>query len=193
MQRCEPDMFAGRLCQIIRDDPDLMELLRLLRAHRLPQWRLVSGCLYQTVWNVITGRPRGFGIKDYDVCYFDGNDVSWEAEDRIIKKVTHPRLAIEVRNQARVHLWFEKHFGFALPPLASVEDAIDNYCALTHMVGVRLEDDNSLDLYAPGLGLIFSMTIRPNRRNANHATYRNKAMRMAALWPTLQIEPWSDA
>ena len=48
---------------IIRADPDLMRLLDRLRSLALPQWRLVAGCLYQTVWNVITDRPRGTGIR----------------------------------------------------------------------------------------------------------------------------------
>jgi uncharacterized protein len=49
---------------IIRADPDLMHLLERLRSLVLPQWRLVAGCLYQTVWNVLTGRAHGTGIKD---------------------------------------------------------------------------------------------------------------------------------
>src|SRR5262249_13900038 len=70
---------SGRFAAIIRADPDLMCLLERLQALDLPQWRLVAGCLYQTVWNVLTDRPRGAGIKDYDVIYFDGDDISWEA------------------------------------------------------------------------------------------------------------------
>src|SRR5471032_355884 len=77
-----------RLEAIIRADPDLMDLLRLLRDAGLPQWRLVSGCLYQTVWNALTSRPRGTGIQDFDVIYFDAADLSWEAEDAVIKRVT---------------------------------------------------------------------------------------------------------
>jgi hypothetical protein len=192
VERCGPDALTEDLSRIVRDDPDLMELLRQLRGCDLPQWRLVSGCIYQTVWNVLTGRARGYGIKDYDVCYFDGSDLSWEAEDVVIKRVAHPRLAVEVRNQARVHLWFEKHFGFPIAPLASVEDAIDNYCAITHLVGLRLLDDDSLDIYAPGLADIFAMRLRPNPRNANCETYLRKNARMTALWPELAVEPWPD-
>ncbi|HET7244267.1 MAG TPA: nucleotidyltransferase family protein [Streptosporangiaceae bacterium] len=32
----------------------------------LPDWYLVAGCLYQTVWNVVTGQPPEAGILDYD-------------------------------------------------------------------------------------------------------------------------------
>ena len=31
----------------------------------LPDWYLVAGCLYQTVWNVVTGQPPEAGILDY--------------------------------------------------------------------------------------------------------------------------------
>jgi hypothetical protein len=76
----------------------------------LPQWRLVAGCLYQTVWNVLTGRPRGTGIRDYDLIYFD-EDLSWAAEDAVIRRAVATARGcvgpVETRNQARVHLWFE--------------------------------------------------------------------------------------
>ena len=88
-----------------------MHLLYRLRSLRLPQWRLVAGCLYQTVWNVLTDRPRGTGIKDYDLIYFDQDEPSWEAEDAVIRRVAAATRdcvgPVEVRNQARVHLWFE--------------------------------------------------------------------------------------
>jgi hypothetical protein len=74
--------LSDRFEAIVRADPDLMRLLGVIRGIRLPQWRLVAGCLYQTVWNVLTGRARGTGIKDYDLIYFD--DLSWAAEDAVI-------------------------------------------------------------------------------------------------------------
>ena len=80
-------MSRQRFEAIIRNDPDLMRLLDRLRSLDLPQWRLVAGCLYQTVWNVLTGRTRGTGIKDYDLIYYDGDDLSWDAEDAVIRRV----------------------------------------------------------------------------------------------------------
>src|SRR5947208_12145849 len=102
---------------IIRADPGLMRLLAVLRELALPQWRLVAGCLYQTVWNLLTGRHRATGIKDYDVIYFDDSHLSWAAEDRVIRSIAAATRGcvgpVEVRNQARVHLWFETRFGTA--------------------------------------------------------------------------------
>jgi hypothetical protein len=146
------------------------------------------------VWNALTGRPRGFGIKDYDVAYFDAGDLSWDAEDRVIVRVRArlPELAprIEVRNQARVHLWYEAHFGTPYPPLASTDEAIDRYASTTHIVGVRLTPEGGMSVYAPGLSDVFALRVRPNRLFDNRATYETKALRMQATWPELTVEPW---
>src|SRR4051794_20375438 len=168
---------------IIRADPGLMRLLAVLRELALPQWRLVAGCLYQTVWNVLTGRPRGTGIKDYDVIYHDGDDVSWDAEDAVIRRVAAATRdcvgPVEVRNQARVHLWFPERFGTAYPQLASADEALRNYSSIAHAVGVRLEHDGRLDTVAPfGLDDVFAMVIRPNRALNNAATHASKGERI---------------
>ena len=187
-----------RLEAILRADPDLMRLLASLRGLRLPQWRLVAGCLYQTVWNALTGRARGTGIKDYDLIYFDGSDLSWEAEDRVIRLVAAATRdcvgPVEARNQARVHLWFEGRFGTPYPPLASADEALSRYASVVHAVGVRLDDDDRLDVAAPfGLGDMFAMVIRPNPALDNAASHRAKARRAQSIWPEITFEPWDRA
>ena len=72
-----------RFEEIVRGDPDLISLLTIARKLRLPQWRIVAGCLYQTVWNVLTNKPARKGIKDYDLIYSYDRDLSWEAEDQV--------------------------------------------------------------------------------------------------------------
>src|SRR5579864_5795930 len=145
--------LASRFAAIIAADRDLMALFAALRPLRLPQWRLTAGCLYQTVWKVLTGRPRGTGIKDYDLIYFDPADLSWEAEDRVIRAVAAATAGcvgpVEARNQARVHLWFEDRFGAAYPPLSGADEALGRYASVAHAVGIRLKDDGGLDIAAP--------------------------------------------
>jgi hypothetical protein len=146
---------SEQLCrfeEIVRADPDLMCLLRSIRSIRLPQWRLVAGCLYQTLWNVLTGRARGTGIRDYDLIYFD-EDLSWAAEDAVIRRVAAAARGcvgpVETRNQARVHLWFESRFGSPYPRLSSADAALRHYASVVHAIGVRLKDDDKLDVAAP--------------------------------------------
>ena len=171
-----------------------MHLLDRLRSLALPQWRLVAGCLYQTVWNALTDRPRGTGIKDYDLIYYDA-DLAWEAEDAVIRRVAAATQGcvgpVETRNQARVHLWFTERFGCAYPRLASADQALLYYASIVHAVGVRLEDGGQLDIAAPfGLDDMFAMCIRPNRTLANAASHTAKAERAKAIWPDVIVEPW---
>ena len=181
---------------IIRGDPDLMRLLASIRGVQLAQWRLVAGCLYQTVWNVLTGRDRGTGIKDYDLIYFDDSDLSWAAEDRVIRGVAAATRGcvgpVEVRNQARVHLWFEARFGTAYPRLYSADESIQRYASIVHAIGVRLEHDDRLDVAAPfGLDDLFSMVIRPNYALDNALSHSHKARRAQAIWPEVIVVPWN--
>jgi hypothetical protein len=175
-----------------------MHLLCRLRSLRLPQWRLVAGCLYQTVWNVLAGHTRGTGIKDYDLIYFDQDDLSWEAEDAVIQRVAAATRdcvgPVEVRNQARVHLWFESRFGCAYPQLACADEALRYYASIVHAVGVRLEDYDRIDVAAPfGLDDLFAMVIRPNRALDNAASHASKALRAKALWSNVVVLPWKGA
>ena len=182
---------------IVRADPDLMRLLRSIRRIRLPQWRLVAGCLYQTVWNVLTGRPRGTGIRDYDLIYFD-EDLSWAAEDAVIRRVAAAARGcvgpVETRNQARVHLCFESRFGSPYPRLSSADAALRRYASVVHAIGVRLEDDDRLDVAALLASMtFFAMVIRPNRALHNAVSHGTKARRAQAIWPEVTVIPWDDA
>jgi hypothetical protein len=192
-----PAEQLGRFERIVRSEPGLMRLLLHLRELGLPQWRLVAGCLYQTVWNVLTGRPRGTGIKDYDVIYFDDRDLSWEAENRVIGRVAAATRGgvgpVEVRNQARVHLWFERRFGCRYPALATADEALVRYASVVHAVGVRLEADGRLGIAAPfGLDDLFEMVIRPNPVLDNRVSLGEKARRAQRIWPEVTVLPWAE-
>ncbi|UPJ68989.1 nucleotidyltransferase family protein [Bradyrhizobium sp. 191] len=157
----------------------------------LPDAWLVAGCLVQTVWNVLTGRAIGHGIADYDVFYFDP-DTSWEAEDAVIRRL-HARLAhlgakIEIRNQARVHLWYPDKHGLPYPPLTCSTDGIDRFLTENTQIGVRRAGE-SFDVYAPhGFDDVARLIVRPNRApNFSIANYETKAARWKALWPELTV------
>src|SRR6266566_9263502 len=102
----------ARLAEIVRSAPSLMRVLTTARDLNLPEWLVMSGAVYQRVLNHLTGRAPDYGIRDYDFGYFDPSDVSYEAEDAVIRRVAAAfdeplKSTVEVRNQARVHRWFE--------------------------------------------------------------------------------------
>jgi hypothetical protein len=123
----------------------LMEVLARAAKLDLPGWYLTAGCVFQTVWNVVTGRPPAEGIKDYDLFYFDDSDLSWEAGNEVIQagEIAFRDLpaVVEIRNEARVHLWYEDHFGVPCRPYTSTEAAIDSFAATTCCLGIRLDSD----------------------------------------------------
>ena len=77
------DAVTLKLIEIVRADPGLVHVLRTVRELDLPDWRLVAGAVYQAVWNAKTGRPAGYGIKDYGLAYFDGTHLFEHADPRL--------------------------------------------------------------------------------------------------------------
>ena len=182
-----------RLTEIVRATPPLMQVLSVARRLCLPDWLVFSGAVYQPVLNHLTGRPLDNGIKDYDLGYFDGSDLSYEAEDAVIRRVKAAfdeplRSMVEVRNQARVHLWFEAKFGEPYTPLSCTPQALERFASATFAVGVRLEFDDRLHIVAPfGLADLFALRLRPNPRRRTVGFARASAD-VRRRWPEVVIE-----
>lgn len=181
----------------LRENPTMINVLARAATMTLPDWYLVAGCLYQTVWNVVTGQPAEAGILDYDLAYFDDSDLSWEAEDAVIRAgntvFAGLPAPVQIRNQARVHLWYEQKFGTPCPPHTSAEAAIDTYEATTACLGIRQEPGGRWRIYAPhGLADVFNLVVRPNPLLAPRHVYQAKTDRWKQQWPQLTILPWPD-
>lgn len=178
------------LAYILRNPNNATILARLPQLELADCW-LVSGALFQTVWNLQSGLPTTHGIKDYDIFYFDA-DISWEAEDvaiaRARKLFADLGVAVELRNQARVHLWYQEKFGLPYPPLQKATDGIDRFLSRSAQVGVRPVDDH-WEIYAPhGLDDVATMTVRPNRTaNYREDLFQEKARRWQLSWPRVTI------
>ena len=187
------DTLEHRLEAIVRGSDSLMTVLRLTRDLDLPDWLIVSGAVYQRVWNHLTGRDPDYGIKDYDIAYFDASDTSYDAEDVHIRRAAArfpPPFdqQAEVRNQARVHLWFEDHFGEPYEPLTSSAEALGRFVAPCFGVGVRLEADDRLTIEAPfGLDDLFSMTIRPNPTRQRANGWDKVIVSARGRWPEITV------
>ncbi|WP_288254768.1 nucleotidyltransferase family protein [uncultured Hydrogenophaga sp.] len=158
----------------------------------LPDGWLVAGCLFQTVWNLSSGRPAEEGIKDYDIFYFDGDDLSEAAEAAVQALVDralgHLGVNIEVKNQARVHLWYPEHFGHPYPRLRRTQDGIDRFLVPATCVAVR-PAKGSVEVYAPhGLDGLYAGVLTPNPLTDHRDLFRAKAASYQTRWPWLRIE-----
>jgi hypothetical protein len=188
------DALAQRLSEIVHAAPSLMRVLTTVRSLDLPDCLVMSGAVYQRVLNHLTGRPPDYGIRDYDVGYFDASDISYEAEDLVIRRVAAAfdeklKSAVEVRNQARVHVWFEAHFGEAYTPLSSTAEALQRFVSPMFAVGIRLESDDRLHIEAPfGLADLFALRLKPNPLRPSRGFDRTAAG-VLLRWPEILIEP----
>ena len=182
----------ARFKSIALSHPLNAELLRRLPAIGLPDCWLVAGCLFQTVWNAIAGRPLADGIKDYDIFYFD-EDLSWDAEDRAIARMRGAladlNIAVDLKNQARVHLWYEQRFGKPYPQLHSARDGIDRFLVAETCIGLSTgQAGNDVRLHAPfGVDDKFDGILRPNPLCVDPAGFAAKAASYRQRWPHLVI------
>jgi uncharacterized protein len=182
-----------QLCLMNRINAAILERFPSLG---IQDWWLTSGCLFQTVWNLRSGRPAGQGIKDYDLFYFS-EDLSYEAEDQVIKDAA--RLFgdidadIQVRNQARVHEWYPEKFGIAYPALTNASEGILRFPARAAAIGLKRTGDDFLDLFAPfGLDDTWNMIVTPNRTLPIARVYAEKSARWLKEWPHLTVHAWAE-
>jgi hypothetical protein len=162
----------------------------------LPDCWLVAGCLAQTVWNDAFGLPATHGISDIDLVYFDGQDLSAETEAghavRLRTVFADLGLWIDVKNEARVHLWYAEKFGNALAPYVSTEDAIATFPTTATAGGVQPRA-GGLHVFAPyGLSDLLGLIVRPNKKQITQAIYDAKVKKWQAKWPGLRVVPWDD-
>lgn len=154
----------------------------------LPDGWLVAGCLFQTVWNLRSGKPPESDIKDYDLFYFDPSDLSAEAEQRVQARVESVLgdlgITVEAANQARVHLWYEEFFGEPYEAvLKSSRDGIERFLVPSTCVGVRPGE-----VYAPnGLALMYDGVMALNPLVPHQALFERKVASYQRRWPWLSV------
>lgn len=192
MERPRSDEAVEQFLSSIVQNPFVFRLLEDLPALGLNDAWLVAGCLFQTVWNLRSGRPATEGIRDYDMFYFD-EDVSFAAENVEIERARAAfadlPVRIDLKNQARVHLWYGERFGPGYPQLRSSRDSVDRFLVACTRVAVRRDSSGVLELYAPdGLSDVFEGVLRPNPLNHRPALFAAKAESYRARWPWLVVD-----
>ena len=185
----------AELEDIVFGSPLLGSLLRRWDEIALPDCWLVAGAIAQTVWNHAFGLPLSHGINDLDIVYFDADDLSEQAEASHAARVRgmFPDLPvwIDVKNEARVHCWYEAKFGYAIPPYKSTLDPITTFPTTATAVGLRSNSHGRLEYCAPfGLSDLLNGVVRPNKKQITQAIYEQKVNRWIAVWPTLTVVGW---
>lgn len=190
------DRLARQVVQLCLMNPVNAALVDRFARFGIQDWWLTAGCLVQTIWNLRTGRPAAQGIKDYDIFYY-ADDLSAEAENEVIAQCREAfadlGVKLDVRNQARVHLWYPDKFGIAYPPLANASEGILRFPSRTSALGLKRTGEEFIDLFAPfGLDNVWNLVMAPNRSLPIPNIYAEKAERWRQTWPTLTVHAWAE-
>ena len=184
---------STRLADALRRNEALWECLLRCSALNLPGWYLGAGCVAQTIWNLAHGKPPGEDILDYDLVYYDRESAS--ENDRHIaadarELVRDLRIELDVTNEARVHDWYAREFGYRIQPYRSTEDAIASWPTTATAIGIRPRGAG-LEVWAPlGTDDLFGLIVRANRVQITPAIYEAKVARWVARWPSLTVLDW---
>ena len=171
-----------------------MRALAQVRALRLHAWCVGAGAVRNLVWDALHGHSTPSTLADVDVAWFDADDLAPERDAALQARLREaaPDTPWEVTNQAGVHLWFEQHFGHAVAPLRSLEEAVASWPEYATAIGVWLDDADQLHLIAPhGLDDLFAMIVRRNPARVSVETYRERvaSKRYAQRWPRVTVVP----
>lgn len=181
--------------KIIMLSETLSEAIERAKALDLDNYYIGAGCITQTVWNYLSNNPLDYGIKDIDFVYFDDNNLDLEAENEVILKIKNLysdlKIQIDIKNQARVHLWYKSYFGYEIKPYSSLEDAINTWPTTATAIGVRKEKNNDFKVYAPfGLNDLFGRIVRANKAQITEEIYKSKVVNWTSKWGDLTVIPW---
>lgn len=157
---------------------------------------LVAGAIAQTVWNRTFDLPSTHGISDIDIVYFDSDDLTENGEAqqaaRIRAAFSHLPVWIDVKNEARVHMWYETKFGYQITPYTSTAEAITTFPTTATAIGLK-PTGGSIILDAPfGTDDLINGVVRPNKKQITREIYDAKITRWIAVWPNLSVVPWRD-
>ena len=150
---------------VVAQSPRLRAALDICSAFTGAKLYLAAGAVVQTVWNHHFGLPAEHGISDLDIVYCNPADLSAEAEDRIANELTG-QLAlldwpVDVKNQARVHIWYHAKFGYPIPAVTSIDAALRLWPTTATATAIRSTTPDHLEVLAPfGLEDLFAGIVR---------------------------------
>jgi hypothetical protein len=186
------DALADQLERLIRATPWFMAVLEAARDCHPPDWWVGAGALRDLVWDGLHGGFDPARVKDVDLAFFDPADLSRE-RDQAVERQLAARLANvhwDAKNQAAVHTWYERRFGFSVEPLASAAEGVATWPETATAVAVRLLDDDELEVTAPwGLQDLLRGVCRRNPERVSIDEYRRRlaAKQVATRWPRVRI------
>ncbi len=171
-----------------------MRILAIVSARSEAKCYVGAGAIRDAVWDHISGVQGPTKVKDIDLVFHDEMDTSEQRDlqlERVLQEL-EPSEQWEVTNQAGVHLWFHKKFGYKVEPLRSLEEAVSTWPEYASCIAVRLDKDEEPEIIAPrGLVDLVEMRVRRNPVRVTAEGYRRRiaTKRYKERWPRMTVVP----
>ena len=183
--------------KILKQNNDLMIILRLLEKFNVPNFYIVSGSLYQTVWNYYDNKPLNYNIKKIDIFYYDSNNRLLKYEQSLEDKISYflKKLNIDyqlsIHNEARMIIWKMENENKNIDYYSCTEESINKLSITIQAIGITKVNDE-IKVYAPyGLADVFKKTIRPTKQGSyTKENYYEKVSSLKDKFDNLNIIDW---
>lgn len=189
--------FREKFLLMQKENEFLHEIIERSEKLGLDHWAVGAGFLQQSTWNMFHHRPLLENIKDIDWVYYDDTDLSEDAEKNIIDKVhkvmTDIPIRLDIKNQARVHVWYENKFGYPIKKYDDLRHAISTWPTTSTAVALT-QINKKIEVIAPfGFSDLMTMTVRANKAQITKEIYMAKLSRWSKLWPNIKIIKWEES
>lgn len=183
------------IIRTIKDDQWMMDVLKKVKKLNLPDWWIGAGFIRSKVWDTLHNYKVRTPLNDVDIIYFDKNDFSKEeANSESTKKEIYYESLLKskdsnvnwsVTNQARMHLFHNDR------PYTSSEDALSQWVETATCIGVRLLENDEVQLSTPrGIKDLVNLILRPSittPEGIRNFDSRVKNKNWLIKWPKLKV------
>lgn len=189
--RIPPAEREATLRTLLLADPDVRTTIQAAIVVNLPSWAIGGGVVRDVVWDFIFQSQGRTSHNDIDLVYFD-TDLSEskeiQCEEAVQRRCGDAR--VQVRNQARVHLWYERKFGHRIDQVADIEDAVSRFPETCTSVAITGTSIDALHVLAPcGLDDLFDGVLRRNPRQVTIDYFQERlaAKQLDERWPGISV------
>ena len=180
-----------KFIEIIKESKILNKILSTLEDTILSKYDyyLAGGAIYKTIFNYYHGYDLNYGINDYDIIYFDDKNISYEAEDSVIRKIKSKfdtlalDINLDIKNEARAYIWLKENYKQNLPPYKDLEDALLSWGFSACAIGIRKENNKYIILAPYGIEDMMNMIIR----KVGSYDISAKVTELKKNWPKIDI------
>lgn len=172
-------------------DPEVRTVIHAAIDLGVPSWAVGGGVVRNVVWDFIFQKQDRSSHNDIDLVYFDtdlSESTEIQLEESVQKRCGNAR--VQVRNQARVHLWYEQRFGNRIDQVTDIEDAVGRFPETCTSVAITGTSIDALQILAPcGLDDLFGGVLRRNPRQVtvDYFEERLTAKRVDERWPGISV------